>query len=71
MSDNGNSKKAKESSGFEMICGLTLAVLAAVLAITDIGGGRFGDDEIIAHNQKTNAFNWYQAKAVKESLIDQ
>ena len=70
MSDNGNSKKAKESSGFEMICGLTLAVLAAVLAITDIGGGRFGDDEIIAHNQKTNAFNWYQAKAVKESLIE-
>ena len=53
-----------------MLCGLTLAILAAVLAITDIGGGRFGDDEIIAHNQKTNAFSWYQAKAVKESLVE-
>lgn len=69
MSESENQIDAKESIGFEELCGLTLAVLAAVLAITDIGGGRFGDDEIIAHNQKTNAFNWYQAKAVKESLI--
>jgi hypothetical protein len=69
MSESEEQGGAKESSGFEMLCGLTLATLAAVLAITDIGGGRFGDDEIIAHNQKTNAFNWYQAKAVKESLI--
>ena len=70
MSENDNPKEAKKSSGFEMICGLTLAVLAAVLAITVFGGGWFGDDVIIAHNQKTNAFNWYQAKAVKESLIE-
>ena len=70
MKENETLVETKESSGFEVICGLTLAVLAAVLAITDIGGGRFGDDEIIAHNQKTNAFNWYQAKAVKESLIE-
>ena len=69
MGESENQRDVKESSGFEVLCGLTLAVLAAVLAITDIGGGRFGDDEIIAHNQKTNAFNWYQAKAVKESLI--
>lgn len=70
MSDIENQQDRKESSGFEVLCGLTLAILAAVLAITDIGGGRFGDDEIIAHNQKTNAFSWYQAKAVKESLIE-
>jgi len=70
MSESENQRETKESSGFEVLCGLTLAVLAAVLAITDIGGGRYGDDEIIAHNQKTNAFNWYQAKAVKESLIE-
>lgn len=70
MKKNETLVETKESSGFEVLCGLTLAVLAAVLAITDIGGGRFGDDEIIAHNQKTNAFNWYQAKAVKESLIE-
>lgn len=70
MNENDNRQDPKESSGFEVLCGLTLAILAAVLAITDIGGGRFGDDEIIAHNQKTNAFSWYQAKAVKESLVE-
>lgn len=70
MSDIENHQDPRESSGFEVLCGLTLAILAAVLAITDIGGGRFGDDEIIAHNQKTNAFSWYQAKAVKESLVE-
>ena len=70
MSDIESHQDRRESSGFEVLCGLTLAILAAVLAITDIGGGRFGDDEIIAHNQKTNAFSWYQAKAVKESLVE-
>lgn len=67
MSEEDNSEK---SSGFEMICGLTLAVLAAVLAVTDLGAGKYGDDEIIAHNQKANAFQWYQAKGIKQSLIE-
>jgi hypothetical protein len=65
MSDDG-----EKSSTFEMICGLTLAILAAVLAITDLGAGKYGDDEIIAHNQKANAFEWYQAKGIKQSLIE-
>jgi hypothetical protein len=65
MSDDG-----EKSSTFEMICGLTLAILAAVLAITDLGAGKYGDDEIIAHNQKANAFEWYQAKAIKQSLVE-
>ena len=60
----------ERSSTFEMICGLTLAILAAVLAITDLGAGKYGDDEIIAHNQKANAFEWYQAKGIKQSLVE-
>jgi len=67
MSEEDNSEK---SSGFEMICGLSLAVLAAVLAVTDLGAGKYGDDEIIAHNQKANAFQWYQAKGIKQSLVE-
>lgn len=67
MSDQDISEK---SSGFEMICGLTLAVLAAVLAVTDLGASKYGDDEIIAHNQKANAFQWYQAKGIKQSLVE-
>ena len=60
----------EKSSTFEMICGLTLAILAAVLAITDLGAGKYGDDEIIAHNQKANAFDWFQAKGIKQSLVE-
>lgn len=65
-----NEKHEEKSSTFEMLCGLTLALLAAVLAINDLGAGKFGDDEIIGHNQKANAFDWYQAKGIKESLIE-
>lgn len=64
------SANAKKSSTYEMICGLTLAILAAVLAITDLGAGKYGDDEIIAHNQKANAFDWFQAKGIKQSLVE-
>ena len=64
------SEDGEKSSTFEMICGLTLAILAAVLAITDLGAGKYGDDEIIAHNQKANAFDWYQAKGIKQSLVE-
>ncbi len=70
MSASDDEKGGGKSSTFEMICGLTLAVLAAILAITDLGAGKYGADEIIAHNQKANAFDWYQAKGIKESLVE-
>lgn len=55
---------------FEIWCGLTLAVFAAVLAITDLGAGKYGDDELIAHNQKNGAYLWYQSKGIKETLVE-
>ncbi|MBN8452495.1 DUF4337 domain-containing protein [Accumulibacter sp.] len=64
------SDESEKSSTFEMLCGLTLAVLAAVLAVNELGAGKYGDDEIIAHNQKANAFDWYQAKGIKQSLVE-
>ncbi|MCM8613548.1 DUF4337 domain-containing protein [Accumulibacter sp.] len=64
------SDESEKSSTFEVLCGLTLAVLAAVLAINDLGAGKYGDDEIIAHNQKANAFDWFQAKGIKQSLVE-
>jgi hypothetical protein len=69
MSANENEKEVA-SSGFETLCGLTLAVLAAVLAITDLGAGKFGEDEIIGHNLKTDAYAWYQSKSIKQSLVE-
>lgn len=56
---------------YEIICGLTLAVLAAVLAVTDLGGGKYGDDEIIGTNEKSSAYAWYQAKSMKQTVLEQ
>jgi len=70
MSEQDQDQGDAKSSHFETICGITLTVLAAILAITDLGAGRYGDDEIIAHNQKANAFEWYQAKGIKQSLVE-
>jgi hypothetical protein len=55
---------------FEGWCGLVLAVFAAVLAVTDLGAGKYGDDELIAHNQKSGAYLWYQSKGIKETLVE-
>lgn len=58
------------SKSFEVICGVLIAVFAAVLAITDLGAGKYGDDELIAHNEKGSAYLWYQSKGIKETLVE-
>ena len=57
-------------SRFELMCGVLIAVYAAMLAVTDLGAGKFGDDQIIASNEKASAYQWYQSKSIKESLIE-
>ncbi len=52
----------------EIWFGLTLALCAAMLAINDLGAGRYGDDELQLSNEKTSAYLWYQAKGIKETL---
>lgn len=64
MSDGDGSKS------FETRCGVAIALFAAVLAITDLGGGKYGDDELIAHNEKGSAYLWYQSKGIKETLVE-
>jgi len=61
--DDGN-------DNYEAYCGLTLAVLAAVLAVVDLGAGKFGEDELIAHSEKAGAYLWYQSKGIKETLAE-
>jgi len=55
---------------FEVMCGVTIAVFAALLAITDIGARHFSDDELIANNEKATAYQWYQAKTVRETIVE-
>ena len=56
--------------GYEIILGFSLSVFAALLAINDLGAGKFGDDELALGNDKTSAYLWYQAKGIKESLAE-
>lgn len=65
MSENEESGK-----NFEILCGVVIAFFAAVLAITDLGAGKYGDDELIAHNEKNNAYFWYQSKGIKETMVE-
>lgn len=55
---------------FEILCGITLAIFAAFLAINDLGAGKFGDDELIAYGMGEQAYSWYASKGLKENLAD-
>ena len=56
---------------FETLCSVTLAVLATLLSIIDLAAGKYGDDELIAINEKAGAFQWYQSKSIKEAVVEQ
>jgi hypothetical protein len=58
------------SRRFDVLCGVTIAVFAAILAITDIGARHYSDDELIANNEKATAYQWYQAKTVRETVVE-
>ncbi|HOV85239.1 MAG TPA: DUF4337 domain-containing protein [Syntrophobacteraceae bacterium] len=60
----------REKKRFEIVCALTLAVFAALLAITDLGASKYGDDEIMGTNEKANIYAWFQSKSVKQSLVE-
>lgn len=62
--------EAPQAKNLELLVGVVIAIFAAVLAINDLGAGRYGDDEMIAHNNQTKMYNWYQAKSIKETLYE-
>ena len=71
MGADDTDKQEEAGKRYEMLSGLTLAVLAAVLAVTDLGGGKYGDDEIIGTAEKSNAYAWYQSKSLKQTVLEQ
>jgi hypothetical protein len=70
MNESGPEFTGAQDNRFESLCGVTIAVLAACLAITDLGAGKYGDDELIAHNDKNSAYLWFQAKSIKETQVE-
>ncbi|NVO03132.1 MAG: DUF4337 domain-containing protein [Bacteroidetes bacterium] len=63
-------KSERNANRFELLCGLLLAVFAAILAVMDLGAGKYGDDEIMAKNESASAYQWYQSKTIKQSLVE-
>lgn len=63
-------EKSSSEKRLETYTGLLLAVFAALLAIADLGGGKYGGDEMIAVNEKSGAHMWYQSKSIKEALAE-
>lgn len=59
---------ASEGRNIELFIGVLIAIFAAVLAINDLGGGRYGDDEMIAHKESAAMYEWAQAKNIKSML---
>ncbi|MFN7925207.1 MAG: DUF4337 domain-containing protein [Bryobacteraceae bacterium] len=71
MADTETKPESTESTGLsEATIGITLALFAAILAVTDLGGGKYGDDEIKAVNEKANAYQWYSTKGIKETQVE-
>lgn len=55
---------------YETILGLLLALFAALLALNDLGSGKYGDDELRLASEKAGAYLWYQSKGIKEALTE-
>lgn len=60
----------EKNPNFEIRCGVVIAVFAAIMAVSDLVAGKYGDDEIIGTNEKAAAYMWYQSKSVKETLVE-
>lgn len=62
MSDNNNS--------LQLVIGISISIFAAFLALIDLGAGRYGDDEMIAHNHHGKMYAWYQSKSIKQNQLE-
>jgi hypothetical protein len=62
-------KKIENSQDhFDTICGILLALFAAVLAVAGLGGGNTGKGQMVAQTEKGSAYEWYNSKSIKGSL---
>lgn len=59
-----------EENRFEMKCGVLIAIFAAIMAVSDMFAGKYGDDEIKFINEKSSSYMWYQAKSIRETVTE-
>lgn len=54
----------------EVALPLTIALLAAALAINDLFAGKYGSDELKISNMRNNSYQWYQSKGIKGTIVE-
>lgn len=59
-----------EENKFESKCGVLIAIFAAIMAITDMFGGKYGEEEIKFINEKSSAYMWFQAKSIRGTVTE-
>ncbi len=60
----------KLQSKMEVLFPLSIALFAALLSINDLFSNRFGSDELEMSNNRNNAYQWYQSKGIKETMLE-
>jgi hypothetical protein len=55
---------------FEIKCGVMIAIFASFLAIMQLGSAESEEAMTIAYAEKTNAYGWYNAKSIKQNLVE-
>lgn len=70
MSKENSTNQEQNSEKLEFAMGLTVAVLAAILALIDLAAGKYGDDFLVAVNKKVSAYELFHGKVIKETLLE-
>src|SRR5438132_9511574 len=63
-----NTEKAKESG--ERAIGLTMAILAVLLAVSTLLSHRAHTEEVLLETRATDQWNYYQAKNIRYHVYD-
>jgi hypothetical protein len=59
-----------QKNKYEILCSVFLSIFAAILAVNNLLANKFGEDEIIAQNQSANAYQWYNSKSIKKTILE-
>ncbi len=69
ITENVHEEHSKQDK-YEIVTGLLMALFAAILGITEIGDKKAEAKYIVSNNEKSNAYQWYQSKSIKQNIAD-
>lgn len=70
MSDNNDNKKEDKGKKFEIFCGILMALFGAFLVVVQLMGDNNNETRLKAQNKATSTYAWFNAKGIKQNLIE-